>query len=118
MPSFDLIRFYQEGGELMHPILALGAVALVTGVLGTAIRERILGTIALLCAVLCLVLGGVGYQSGMTDLQAALSSAPPDMYEAARQRGTEIAMVTVYFGCAWFVPGFIFGLLTRIRTRA
>lgn len=113
----DFAQFYQEGGVFMHPIFLLGLVSCAAGPLALLIRARAMSITAIVVGLLCLAIGLAGYLLGMVEVHSALQTVARDQYEMARERGTEIAMVPLYFGAAASAPGVLGGLLGLVLAR-
>lgn len=88
----------------MHPIFLLGLSGLVTGIVAAAMRSRGIAYASIACTLFCLLHGFAGYKTGMVDVEAALASVSPEMREAVIERGTQIAMVPLWFALGLGVP--------------
>lgn len=117
MAFTTFFEFYQEGGWFMDPILFLGLLSAMAGLLALLLRSRVTGAITLAFAGLCLGLGVTAYQRAIAESNEALRTIVPEQYEMASAQSEELARTPLYFGVGCATPGFIFGLLVFVRAR-
>jgi len=103
--KMGLWNLWQEGGSFMYPIFGLGVSTLLVGIIGAVMRARGLAYAALGCLAFCLLHGFGAYYLGMGEVDLAVATVSPDMAEAIRERGTEIARVPLFFALVMAVPG-------------
>jgi len=108
---------FQDGGVWMMPIFGLGVGAIVCGIIGGLMYIRALTYAALACTLLCLLLGLAGYYEGLELLEQALSSVSSRDFEAARERGTQIAWVPLKFAMFFVIPGTAAAIFSWVRSR-
>jgi len=113
----DMWNLYRDGGSLMHPILGLGLSAIVVGIIGAAMRSRAIAYAALGCVVFCLLHGFGAYYLGMVEVDLAVATIAPDMAQAARERGTEIAQIPMFFALGLAIPGAVAASVAWVRSQ-
>ncbi len=104
------MTWFIEGGPWMYAILAtdliVGAGVALVLLIAVASRvapvarwpARVLAALVLACALLPLLGGVIGWQSGLSLMEAAIAHASDEMKEAMRAQGEAIAMLPLYFG--------------------
>ncbi len=113
----DVLRFYQDGGWFVNPILFLAVLSAIGALLALLLRSRVAGVIALAFAGLCSGSGWTAYQRSIADSNEVLQTIVPEQYAMASSRNEESARAPLYFSVGCATPGFIFGLLSLVRAR-
>jgi hypothetical protein len=113
----DFAQFYQRGGVVMHPILVVGILSALTGLMAFRARRRPIGVVAVGCGLLCIGFGYGAYALGMVEVEAALRTVAPDQLALAREAGVGAALIPLKFGAACGLPGLLGGLFALVPSR-
>jgi hypothetical protein len=113
----DFAQFYQEGGFFMHPILLLGMLSAVTGLLALVVRRRATRILAFVVGLSCLAVGIAAYAFAMIEVMNAIATVARDQYEMAREAGTRTAMIPLKFAAVCASPALLGGSLGLILAR-
>ena len=113
----DFAQFYQQGGFFMHPILLLGMLSAVTGLLALVVRRRATRILAFVAGLLCLAVGVAAYAFAMIEVMNAIATVARDQYEMAREAGMRSAMIPLKFAVVCASPALLGGLLGLILAR-
>lgn len=101
---------FMDGGPSMYLVLTallmavpMALIVLVVAVGARWVRDmlwpaRVLAVLALLVALTPGCAGGAGYLHGMSQMNAALEHASPEVREQMRARGTELARIPLVSG--------------------
>lgn len=118
---------FAEGGAWVYVVLTLGLMGFLGAIVVAAIFLRSLkrptgrgvlfgaGGALIFYATFVLLIGSLGYASGVSKAEEALAAAPVTSHDALRQNGERVAWYPVSLAFLLVPAPFLVGLLTVVR---
>jgi hypothetical protein len=113
----DFAQFFQSGGFFMTPILLVGVLSAVTGLVAVLVRLRPAAIAAFVCGGLCLGIGVVVYGFGMIEVMNAVATVVPEQYDEAYAAGAKYAKIPLQFAGVLATPGLLGGAVASVFRR-